>query len=118
MLTYVMESKQAYEEGKLSVAQYVEELLWKFYNKAVDKPGHQISGIKALLVLTKQKGLGSAIKKKHIHKQAGFPPNYSHCGMWGPVQSGIVEQLKAPERYRIRPQFYQAIEETLRKRGW
>ena len=113
MLTYVKELKQAYQAAKLSDSQYVRELLCKFYDKAIDKPGYQICGIKALLVLTKRKGRDSSIEKKEIQKQAQFPINYPHCGMWGSVQAGIVEKLKAPERYRIVPQFYKNLEATI-----
>ena len=115
MPAYVKELKQAYQENKLSKAQYIQELLCKFYDYAEVKPGFQISGIKALLFLTKRKGLGSAIEKKDIQKQAEFPPNYSHCGMWGSVQAGIVEKLKTPERYSINPGFYEVIIQTLNK---
>ena len=117
MLTYVIKLKQDYQDGKLTAAKYVENLLLKYYDNAVCKPGFQIRGIKALSVIMGQKKPRLCRQRKDIHNQAGFPPNYAGCGMWGWVQSDIVEKFEAPVRYRIRPQFYQDIVKTLSKFG-
>lgn len=116
MLIYVAELKQRYEEGTSSKVEYIRNLLSEFKRRARDKEGYQARGIKALFALTKEKkekGLASLSTKNEIHLRAGFPSNYSHCGMWGSVQAGIVEEIKGPERYNIRPEFYQAIEQVL-----
>jgi len=109
--------------------QYVGGVLNCFKSDAKD--GHWLElGIKALFDATENsgKGIGTWILKKNVCLLAGI--NGPSCGLWRWLDeygvkarsksgAGVVEKCKKDGRvyYRIRKEFYQAIEQVLSERA-
>lgn len=104
---------------------YVEELKNKYVQGLVEKfeewdreEKYQLRALQALFQLANASGNPQQwIQKSAIRKTAGI--SGSTVGVWGSLEAGIVEKQKVGRvvSYRIRPEFYDAIQRALRGGG-
>jgi len=97
--------------------QYVKCVLLGAKDHAKDE-GLSERGIKALFNLSKERGRDAFIPINDIYLRSGIEPNQSgSAGLWlwlvDKTNAGIVERLESQRAYRIRKEFYRAVERVL-----
>lgn len=113
MLSYVAECRQTYIKG--NEVEYVECVI-KGAMKHERNEKVVRRGTKALLQLSKAQGRDAFISRKQINLQAGFK-HYHRTGLyvWLKGEADVVEKAKGQTAYRIRDEFYRAIDEAVSK---
>jgi len=89
---------------------YIKELYARSKEYARDEEW-EIRGLRALLALTKQRGLDKWILRTEVNEEALIES--ASAGQWAWTQAGIVEKHKEDGRcfYRISSEFYEVVEQ-------